>query len=342
MIERLEYIDALKGFAILLVVIGHVIPWSFLAFEDVTSMSPCPVLLWKIIYSFHMPLFIFISGFLFGQSHFYSFKEYVMKMWKKTKMLLIPYVACGILVFMWRGVREWTYWYLLTLLQLLILVGGIYFFVDKIKNSRTKLVAEVVALGGAGLLLQLIHKVYDSPVLYAFYEWFPHLCDMYWYFVFGSFLMRHVNVCKIMNKNIYSVSLLFFCVNCCIKIPFTSFMGVSLQSLSAIYCCLYIFVECFTNGIVVDYFKRIGKKSLHIYILHLFFAVKITQLGDYFIALSSASRMEFVTVFVIQLFFSLTVSLIIIELCLYTGKIIKTSPLFAFVLFGESISVKRE
>lgn len=153
--------------------------------------------------------------------------------------------------------------------------------------------------------------------------------------------MRNVNVHKIMNKHIYSLSLLFFCVSCCIKIPFTSFMGVSLQSLSAIYCCLYIFIECFTKGIVVDYFERIGKKTLHIYILHLFFAVKITQLGDYFITLSSASRMEFVTAFVIQLLYSLIISWIIIELCLYAGKIIKTSPLFAFVLLGESVSGKR-
>ena len=134
---------------------------------------------------------------------------------------------------------------------------------------------------------------------------------------------------------------MFFCLSCCIKIPFTSFMGVNIQSLSAIYCCLYIFVECFTKGTVVDYFKRIGKKTLHIYILHLFFAVKITQLGDYFITLSSASRMEFVTAFVLQLLYSVIVSWIIIELCLYTGKLIKTSPLLAFVLLGESVMVKR-
>ena len=339
--ERLEYIDALKGFAILLVVMGHVIPWSFQSFEDVKLISPSPVVLWKIIYSFHMPLFMFISGFLFGQSHFNSFKEYALKIWKKTKMLLVPYIACSILVFMWRGGREWTYWYLLTLLQLLIMVGGINFFIDKIKNPKYQIVAEIVALGGAGLLLQKIQNLYDCPALYVFFDWFPHLRDMFWYFVLGCFLMRHVDICKIMNKHIYSISLLFFCLSCCIKIPFTSFMGVSLQSLSAIYCCLYIFVECFTKGTVVDYFKRIGKKTLHIYILHLFFAVKITQLGDYFITLSSASRMEFVTAFVLQLLYSLIVSWVIIELSLYTGKLIKTSPLFAFILLGESVSVKK-
>ena len=333
--ERLGYIDAIKGFAILLVVIGHVIPWCFTTFDNVVSMTPSPVLLWKIIYSFHMPLFMFVSGFLFGQSHFVSFKEYVVKMWKKSRMLLIPYVVCSILVFMWRGGREWTYWYLLTLLQLLVLVGGIIFFIDKIKNPKCKIIAEVMALGGAGLFLQLFHYFYDGQVLYICYGWYSHLCSMYGYFVIGFFLMRHVDVRKIMKRHIYSLNLLFFCMGLCFNIPYTSFMGVSLHSLSAIYCCLYLFVECFTKGFVVDYFKRIGKKTLHIYVLHLFFALKITQLGDYFIVLSQASRMEFVTAFVIQLFFSVAVSLIIIELCLYTGKLIKTSPLFSSLFLGE-------
>lgn len=340
--ERLEYIDSIKGFAILLVVMGHVIPWCFKSFEDALTASPTPILVWKIIYSFHMPLFMFVSGFLFGQSHFDSSKEYVLKMWKKTKMLLIPYIACSILVYMWIGVREWTYWYLLTLLQLLILVGCINFFVDKIKDVKFRLVAEIAALGGARLLLRIVYKEYDAPALHVFYDWFPHLYGMYAYFALGSFLMRHVDVCKIMNKHIYSLSLVFFCLSCCVEIPYTGFMSINLQSLSAIYCCLYVFIECFTKGIAIDYFKRIGKKTLQIYILHLFFAFKITQIGDYFLVLSSASKMEFATTFVIQLLYSLVVSLVIIELCLYTGKLIKTSPLCAFILLGESESAKKK
>ena len=98
--QRFEYIDTIKGFAILLVVMGHVIAWSFESFDAVISMSPTPILLWHIIYSFHMPLFMFVSGMLFGLSHFESFKDYVTKIWKKTKMLIVPYLVCGILVYM--------------------------------------------------------------------------------------------------------------------------------------------------------------------------------------------------------------------------------------------------
>ena len=51
---RISYIDQLKGIAILLVVLGHVIGYNNC--ED--------SFLWRFIYSFHMPLFMFISGYV--------------------------------------------------------------------------------------------------------------------------------------------------------------------------------------------------------------------------------------------------------------------------------------
>lgn len=49
--QRIEYIDVMKGMAILLVVIGHYLLW--------TPWIP------TIIWSFHMPLFVFLNGFFF-------------------------------------------------------------------------------------------------------------------------------------------------------------------------------------------------------------------------------------------------------------------------------------
>ena len=58
--ERNRMLDSLKGFAIILVVLGHVIQTVFApdSYDDNA--------IFKIIYSFHMPLFIFISGYLSG------------------------------------------------------------------------------------------------------------------------------------------------------------------------------------------------------------------------------------------------------------------------------------
>ena len=143
--QRLHYIDSIKGLAIFLVVMGHVLAWLYSDYNTALQADK-PMFLWKMIYAFHMPLFIFISGFLFGFSKFDSLWSYVIKMYKKTKMLLIPYLVCGTLVYLWRGVRPLTYWYLLTLLQLLIMAGFIALLVGKIHNRKVMVVTEIALL----------------------------------------------------------------------------------------------------------------------------------------------------------------------------------------------------
>lgn len=51
--NRIDYIDRMKGLAIFLVVLGHVYMFSFNKSESVLP---------SIIGSFHMPLFMFLSG----------------------------------------------------------------------------------------------------------------------------------------------------------------------------------------------------------------------------------------------------------------------------------------
>ncbi|MEG6615950.1 acyltransferase family protein [Peptococcaceae bacterium 1198_IL3148] len=69
---RIEWLDSLKGLAIILVVWGHL---------------NIPIEAETIIYSFHMPLFFFISGYLFKQNN-RTLKQYVQR---KVNSLLIPY-----------------------------------------------------------------------------------------------------------------------------------------------------------------------------------------------------------------------------------------------------------
>lgn len=63
------YLDVLKGIAILLMVMGHVITWTLdksFIHQPVLSLSGNELylsLVYKIIYSFHMPLLFFVSGF---------------------------------------------------------------------------------------------------------------------------------------------------------------------------------------------------------------------------------------------------------------------------------------
>lgn len=68
---RLVQYDLLKGFGILLVLWGHI---------------NCPPIVKNIIYSFHMPLFFFVSGcFYKSDISFMSFTK------KKIRQLLLPW-----------------------------------------------------------------------------------------------------------------------------------------------------------------------------------------------------------------------------------------------------------
>ena len=71
-------LDAIKGFAIILVIMGHIIGYS----------NQNGSILYQLIYSFHMPLFFFVSGFLVF-NHFGP----TLTTWIKKKFiqLIIPY-----------------------------------------------------------------------------------------------------------------------------------------------------------------------------------------------------------------------------------------------------------
>lgn len=82
--QRLNYIDSIKGFAIICVVIGHVVN----GYTKAGLLSKYTYLLDSLYYvveSFHMPLFVIVSGYLFKKA--YCNNEGVDK--KKVKQQVI-------------------------------------------------------------------------------------------------------------------------------------------------------------------------------------------------------------------------------------------------------------
>jgi acyltransferase len=80
--KRIEWIDRAKTLGIFLVILGH-----FLSQEDQEGI------LRKSIYLFHMPLFFFISGYLFHvkENNFRSFLS------NNFKSLIIPYITLNVI-----------------------------------------------------------------------------------------------------------------------------------------------------------------------------------------------------------------------------------------------------
>lgn len=80
--ERIEWIDQLRAFGMLLVIVGHVcVNWG--RFQ-------------KIIYAFHMPLFFMISGMTFAPKRYSGIKTFAKNKFQK---IMLPYFFLNMLVF---------------------------------------------------------------------------------------------------------------------------------------------------------------------------------------------------------------------------------------------------
>lgn len=76
--KRIAWIDCCKGFAMLLVILGHSLNWE----------NPAEKSLVLFIYSFHMPLFFILSCFTATLSQ--NSEEFMQKTFKSFKHLIVP------------------------------------------------------------------------------------------------------------------------------------------------------------------------------------------------------------------------------------------------------------
>ena len=128
--KRIPELDFIKGFAIILVIIGHVV-------SQVWSNDPAVyenTLLFRFCYSFHMPLFVFVSGWICST----TIRQDTNWLVKRLKRLGIPYILMTTLVFFLlrngsisEFISNSPYWYLL----FLIIADSIFFLGRKSGKS---------------------------------------------------------------------------------------------------------------------------------------------------------------------------------------------------------------
>jgi fucose 4-O-acetylase-like acetyltransferase len=97
-------LDTIKAFATLLVIVGHVIQYTNVDFDN--------SFFFKIIYSFHMPLFMFISGYLMPKITGEGF------LLLKFRQLVVPFILWSVLLISLNN-------------PVLIQTGDIYQFLDR-------------------------------------------------------------------------------------------------------------------------------------------------------------------------------------------------------------------
>lgn len=138
--ERIKYIDVAKGIAAILVVVGHSIQVQNSLFDN--------NVIFRLIYSFHMPLFMFLSGYVTYRKIEIDYHW----LFGKIKKLAIPFVLWTVMpeIFSGNGGNAWnklayaiqkpdsSFWFLLILFYNNVLVYLITKFArlfQKVANS---------------------------------------------------------------------------------------------------------------------------------------------------------------------------------------------------------------
>lgn len=78
--KRLYFIDNLRGFLIILVIIGHCIQYMDIDYDH--------NIMFRYIYSFHMPLFMFVSGYV---SYKHDYRWSLIK--RRAIQLIVPFIS---------------------------------------------------------------------------------------------------------------------------------------------------------------------------------------------------------------------------------------------------------
>lgn len=129
--KRIPELDFIKGIAIILVIIGHVI-------SQVWNSDPAvyeKAFLFRLCYSFHMPLFAFVSGWICCV----TMKTDIHWLIKRIRRIALPYIIMTVFVFfLLRGnsisqfIINTPYWYLI-----FIIIADSIFFVGEKLGCRT-------------------------------------------------------------------------------------------------------------------------------------------------------------------------------------------------------------
>lgn len=326
--KRIDYIDALKGFAILLVVMGHVLAGYYPSWKDALDANAQGMILWRIIYSFHMPLFMFCSGFVFYKTKdFFSLKNTTSLISKRFNGLIVPYFVMGFIYYLLLD-KLFVYWYLYVLFVFYLISAIIKWITSHFKwwNHYVDSIFFIFFSLFVYILCRKIHNFESFPFLDL-----DHF-SLYIYFILGMVTRRHEWHVFFANRNIFfSASTGLFFVLCLAKfnvIPLPSTKLLLLLPIASIFSLLYYFQTFTDRGKVFSLFQKMGKYSLEIYILHLFFLTQIPWGGALDVLTCRTS-------IVLQLISSLLLSVVNIAICFVIISFVSKSSLLNKILFGR-------
>ncbi|MBP5772052.1 MAG: acyltransferase [Bacteroidaceae bacterium] len=357
---RLQWLDALRGFTMLMVVTNHVYGMGFVA-DTKQSMFMSLCLL------FRMPLFFFISGFLAYKAHFeWNSTETGRLIAKKLRVQVVP-----TLVFMtafvaltykaryfweklgeaWQSATKDGYWFTLVLLQMFLVYYALCGICSLWKRSEKGARASRVTLTDGSLIFLFILSLCAYATLYM-PSWFSWQKDEFWqvtsltefvrffhFFLFGNLVHRFwPQVQKLFDSTWFFpllIALAFVCAGDYLKWHHLRLQWANLPRTVSMYALVMIIVAFFRNysrwfsketrlGATLQY---MGVRTLDIYLLHYFFLPKLPDVGKWFKAHPQNFMLEGTS--------AIAVALLVVAFCILTSHILRVSPFLKKWLFGR-------
>lgn len=356
---RLGWLDALRGFTMLLVVTNHVALKSF-------GMQIRWSAALQFFLLFRMPLFFFISGYLaYKASRVWNARTLGELTLKKLRVQIIP-TAVFFLLFLamipttpfvdslneaLASSMKAGYWFTLVLLYMLLTYYLFSYIEQKLISFHLPLSSFLFPL-----LFIVSLCLFETCYLPRQFSWalghkgppnaflnYSSLVEMFRYFPFflyGAFVHRHWERAQRLMDSRWCfpivVVLALLTTLEVIKWHNLRMEWASLPHTLAMFLLLTMVFMFFRH--YSDFFSDktalgrgmqfIGRRTLDIYLLHYFFLPKLPMVGEFF----RVNRHNFI----LDTTAALAVALVVVAFCVITSQLLRVSPFLKKYLFGRS------
>ena len=356
--KRIQWIDALRGFTMILVVYSHVHAFGF---EGTNSIAN------NFFFHFRMPLFFFISGYIaYRANELWDFHHFKTQMLKKMRIQIIPTLFFGLLfatlVFPFRYSMTMSeslnlflndpaklgYWFTIALLMMFIIYYTVSFLLSRCKLSTRQIVLVAIAL-----LMYMATLACKSIFQYKISHWlcFINVFQYFQFFVFGNIFACYQKQLFRFLQNPYVIGIIIlsfiglYIANRFLKdstLINTSLGKTSSKLILQIirYCGILSIVCAFrhyeglfsTETKIGRGLQYIGKRTLDVYLLHYFLLPELPTLGRFFSGTFNI---------VLEVSCTIFVALLVILFCLIISNFLRTSSFLAYYLFGAKPEQKQ-
>ena len=342
--ERIGYIDAMRGFTMILVVYSHV-------------CSLCLGDMWMgwndVFFLFRLPCFFFISGWLF---------EHVGRQWDtitikqtihhKFMVQIVPTVifllilAPPPLFFSRLGATKGGYWFTFLLFIFFVLHIFLSWLTKKMSARNQEGVMLLIAI-----LITVASCFYEANYLRHFSQmgWETSLMGFlsfrlwrfYLFFYLGTLVKRHFAVFIQWTNKLWLMALIVIGFVVIALQPHsddavTQYFIFSIGGILGMTMIFTLFRYLYTSPFLSPYssffhhpssiLKFVGTRTLDIYLLHYFFLPRFLMLY--------AGQLQAYNSKLIEFLVAMSLALVVVAICLLVSYIIRLSPFLGHYLFG--------